>query len=77
VTAASHPIPAPRSPSGRRALAAATLGTATKLPPLACGLLVDALDAVTWGLLSSAGATPAEAKALLAALWVHDPEVTT
>ena len=72
----SFPVPAPLSPSARRALAAATLGAATKLPPLACGLLVDALDAVTWALLGSAGATPAEAKALLAALWVHDPDVT-
>jgi hypothetical protein len=62
--------PIPLSPSGRRALAAAMLGTATLVPPYVCSLLVDSLDAAAWGLLAVAGATPAEARAVLGALWV-------
>lgn len=68
----SFPVPAPLSPSGRRALAATILGTATALPPFACSLLVDVIDATTWALLATAGATPNESRALLAALWVTE-----
>ena len=64
--------PSPLSPSARRALGAAMLGTATALPPFACSLLVDVLDAVSWSLLSTAGATPAEATQILTSLWVTE-----
>jgi hypothetical protein len=47
------------------------LGTATVLPPFACSLLVDVLDAVSWSVLAVAGATPVEVQQLLAALWVE------
>jgi hypothetical protein len=49
------------------------LGTATTVPPFACSLLVDGLDAVSWSLLAVAGASPTEARAVLAALWTTDP----
>ena len=64
--------PRPLSPSARRALSAAMLGAATQLPPFVCSLLVDALDATAWSLLATAGATPNESRALLAALWVTE-----
>jgi hypothetical protein len=48
------------------------LCTATAVPPHASSLLVDALDGLLWTVLAVAGATPAEARAVLAALWVHD-----
>lgn len=71
MTASSHPSsPVPLSPSSRRALAATMLGTATTLPPFLCSLLVDVLDAASWAVLAVAGATPIEARQLLAALWV-------
>ena len=60
------------SPSGRRALVAVMLGSATALPPFACSLLVDLLDGLSWSLLATAGATPAEARVILDALWVHE-----
>jgi hypothetical protein len=73
VSEASHPAqPIPLSPSGRRALAAAILGTATQLPPLVCSFLVDGLDGTSWSLLAVAGATPLEAGTILAALWVTE-----
>jgi hypothetical protein len=70
VSESNHP-PLPLSPSGRRAMAATMLGTATLVPPLAASLLLDALDAVSWGLLAATGASPLEARAVLAALWVE------
>jgi hypothetical protein len=74
--ASHHPAPpTPLSTSGRRALAATMLGTATRVPPFACSLLVDGLDAASWSLLAVAGASPAEARAVLAALWTTDPNV--
>jgi hypothetical protein len=48
------------------------LGTATKLPPLVCSLLIDALDVVCGAVLATAGATPQESRALLAAMWHQD-----
>jgi hypothetical protein len=48
------------------------LGTATLLPPFVCSLLVDVIDAATWALLATAGATPNESRALLSALWVTE-----
>ena len=75
--ASSHPsTPVPLSPSGRRALGAVMLGTATALPPFACSLLVDVLDASSWAVPATAGTTPAEARAVLGALWGHDADVT-
>jgi hypothetical protein len=71
VSEASHP-PTPLSPPGRRALAAAVLGTATHLPPFAASLVVDVLDAACWAMLARAGATPQEAAAILADLWVPE-----
>ena len=68
--------PIPLSPSARRAVAAAMLGTATALPPLACSLIADSLDAASWSVLATVGATPAEARQILASLWVTDPGVT-
>jgi hypothetical protein len=53
------------------------LCTATEVPPLACSLLVDALDAACWSLLAVAGATPDEARVMLAALWVTEPAAGT
>jgi len=38
-----------------------------------CSALVDALDAVSWGVLASAGVAPAETRGLLALLWAADP----
>jgi hypothetical protein len=74
VPVASHPIPPTQlSTSGRRALAAAMLGTATRVPPFACSLLVDGLGAASWSLLAVAGASPVEARAVLAVLWTTDP----
>jgi hypothetical protein len=68
-----NPVPPrPLSPSGRRALAAAMLGTATQLPPLVCSFLVDAVDTTSWSLLASSGATPLEARTILAVLWVTE-----
>jgi hypothetical protein len=64
--------PEPLSTSGRRALAAAMLGTATQLPPLVCSLLIDALDVVCGAVLATAGATPQESRALLSTLWHQD-----
>lgn len=64
--------PSPLSPSGRRALAATMLGTATALPPFAASLLVDALDCVSWVMLATAGATPIEARQILSAMWLND-----
>jgi hypothetical protein len=64
--------PRPLSTSARRALGAAILGTATLIPPFACSVLVDTLDAVAWAMLGTAGTTPAEARAVLAAMWTYD-----
>ena len=36
---------------------------------LSASALVDALDAVSWGILAAAGLAPYEARAVLAALW--------
>ena len=69
--------PRPLSTSGRRALAAAMLGTTINLPPYAASVLVDVLDAVSWSLLATAGTTPIEARAVLAALWITDPDHPT
>ncbi|MFL6129136.1 MAG: hypothetical protein ACJ73E_08715 [Mycobacteriales bacterium] len=63
--------PTPLSPSGRRAVAAIGLGTATRIPPFVASVLVDVLDALSWSLLAVAGATPNDARAVLAALWVE------
>ena len=69
MTQSFHPLPAPLSPSGRRrALAATMLGTATLVPPLTASLLVEVLDGLPWTLLALTGTTPAEARAILAAL---------
>ena len=70
----SNLSPGPLSTSGRRALAATMLGTATRLPALPCTLLIDGLDAVSWALLAGTGVTPAEARALLSSLWVYEPD---
>lgn len=64
--------PIPLAPSGRRALAAGMVGTATRVPPYACSLLIDVLDAVSWAVLGTAGSTPDEARAVLATLWVAE-----
>jgi hypothetical protein len=50
------------------------LGAATKVSPFACSLLVDGLDAASWSLLAVAGAGPAKARAVLAALWTTNPK---
>jgi hypothetical protein len=44
------------------------LGTATLVPPLTASLLVEVLDGLPWTLLALTGTTPAEARAILAAL---------
>jgi hypothetical protein len=62
----------PLSTSGRRALAAAMLGKATKLPPLVCSLVIDVLDTVCAAVLATAGMTPQESRALLTTLWHQD-----
>jgi hypothetical protein len=78
VTEASHPNPpTPLSPSGRRAVAATMLGTVTAVPPYACSLLLDTLDALSWSLLAVAGATPAEARQVLGVLWVESTNDVT
>ena len=64
--------PRPLSPSARRALAAAMLGTATGAPPYVSSMLIDALDHATWAVLATAGASPAEAVQILASLWVTE-----
>jgi hypothetical protein len=57
------------APSGRRALAASMLTTVTVPPPLTASVVIDVLDAVSWAILGSAGATPIEARAVLGSLW--------
>jgi hypothetical protein len=52
------------------------LRTATALPPFVCSVFADAVDAASWAVLATAGATPAEARQILASLWITDPEVT-
>ena len=61
----------PLSPSGRRALAATMIGTATGAPPLVCSTLADLLDAVSFTVLSTAGLSPNESRAVLTAMWVE------
>jgi hypothetical protein len=43
--------------------------TALTVPPLTASALIDTLDAVSWAVLGTAGATPNEARALLGTLW--------
>ena len=57
------------APSGRRALAASMLTTVTVPPPLTASVVIDVLDAVSWAVLGTAGASPNEARALLGTLW--------
>ena len=57
------------APPGRRALAASMLTTVTVPPPLTASVVIDVLDAVSWAVLGTAGATPNEARAVLGGLW--------
>ena len=70
---ASHPEPhpyRPLAPTARRAVASTALHAAvTDTGLLSASVLVDALEAVSWGILAAAGLTPYEARAVLAALW--------
>jgi hypothetical protein len=50
-------------------------GAATRIPPLACSLLVDGLNVISWALLASAGVTR-QACALLAPLWTSEDGTT-
>lgn len=68
----NHPEPHPIQPlsqSSQRALAAFGLTTLTGLPPVTAATVIDVLDAVSWAVLAAAGATPVEARGLLAGLW--------
>jgi hypothetical protein len=51
-------------------IATAAGGTGAGLLPALTA--VDVLDAVSWAVLGTAGCTPIEARAVLAALWVYD-----
>ena len=63
----------PLSSEARRAIASAALRSVSPASAVVCSALVDALDAVNWALLASAGVAPAEARGLLALLWAADP----
>jgi hypothetical protein len=70
------PIPEPHpyrplSSSARRAVASTAVYAAVNEGGLlSASVLVDALDAVSWGILAAAGLTPIEARTVLAQLWV-------
>ena len=78
---ASHPEPhpiRPLAPSARRALAGTMIATAageTGAHLVTAATVADIVDAVSWAVLGTAGCTPIEARAVLAALWVTDPVV--
>ena len=64
-----HPF-RPLAPTARRAVASTALHTAVNdTGLLSASVLVDALDAVSWGIIAAAGLTPIEARVILAALW--------
>jgi hypothetical protein len=71
-----HPY-RPLSSDARRAVASAALRSVAHASPIVCATLIDALDAVSWGVLALSGLAPAEARGLLALLWAADPTRAT